>query len=178
MDSEPPGQATSHTPHPPRVLPELASLRDMLFSDHSPVGHTNVPHFTWPLKVHVSQNSEIPGHDLLTGGPQRAQIQFENPNFVPSPPIPRDLDARAKNEYYRAMFRLPRDERLDGHTSCTLWTPFNKLHIPGQMFISSNYICFASKEEDGCHLIIPLREVSTRPHQLCPTSPGWPLSIQ
>ncbi|XP_054573084.1 TBC1 domain family member 9B isoform X1 [Eptesicus fuscus] len=74
--------------------------------------------------------------------------------------LKRDLDARAKNEYYRAMFRLPRDERLDGHTSCTLWTPFNKLHIPGQMFISSNYICFASKEEDGCHLIIPLREVT------------------
>nr|KAF6482309.1 TBC1 domain family member 9B [Molossus molossus] len=74
--------------------------------------------------------------------------------------LKRDLDAQAKNEYYRARFRLPRDERLDGHTSCTLWTPFNKLHIPGQMFISSNYICFASKEEDICHLIIPLREVT------------------
>ncbi|XP_060053314.1 TBC1 domain family member 9B isoform X2 [Erinaceus europaeus] len=74
--------------------------------------------------------------------------------------LKRDLDARAKNECYRATFRLPKDERLDGHTSCTLWTPFNKLHIPGQMFISSNYICFASKEEDTCHLIIPLREVT------------------
>lgn len=72
----------------------------------------------------------------------------------------RDLDARAKNECYRATFRLPKDERLDGHTGCTLWTPFNKLHIPGQMFISNNYICFASKEEDACRLIIPLREVS------------------
>uniref|UniRef100_A0A2K6FSZ3 TBC1 domain family member 9B n=1 Tax=Propithecus coquereli TaxID=379532 RepID=A0A2K6FSZ3_PROCO len=75
--------------------------------------------------------------------------------------LKRDLDARAKNECYRATFRLPRDERLDGHTGCTLWTPFNKLHIPGQMFISNNYICFASKEEDACHLIIPLREVSS-----------------
>ncbi|XP_028383555.1 TBC1 domain family member 9B isoform X1 [Phyllostomus discolor] len=74
--------------------------------------------------------------------------------------LKRDLDARAKNEFYRATFRLPGDERLDGHTSCTLWTPFSKLHIPGQMFISSNYICFASKEEDACHLIIPLREVT------------------
>ena len=81
--------------------------------------------------------------------------------LTPAPfPTTRDLDARAKNECYRATFRRPRDERLDGHTSCTLWTPFNKLHIPGQMFISSNYICFASKEEDACHLIIPLREVS------------------
>ncbi|XP_004696906.1 TBC1 domain family member 9B isoform X2 [Echinops telfairi] len=74
--------------------------------------------------------------------------------------LKRDLDARAKNECYRATFRLPRDERLDGHTGCTLWTPFSKLHVPGQMFISNNYICFASKEEDACHLIIPLREVT------------------
>ncbi|XP_051024405.1 TBC1 domain family member 9B isoform X1 [Acomys russatus] len=74
--------------------------------------------------------------------------------------LKRDLDARAKNECYRAAFRLPKDERLDGHTGCTLWTPFNKLHIPGQMFISNNYICFASKEEDACRLIIPLREVT------------------
>ncbi|XP_019516920.1 PREDICTED: TBC1 domain family member 9B [Hipposideros armiger] len=79
--------------------------------------------------------------------------------------LKRDLDARAKNESYRATFRLPGDERLDGHTSCTLWTPFNKLHIPGQMFISSNYICFASKEEDACHLIIPLREASPAPQE-------------
>ncbi|XP_029439110.1 TBC1 domain family member 9B isoform X2 [Rhinatrema bivittatum] len=74
--------------------------------------------------------------------------------------LKRDLDARAKNERYRATFRLPKDERLDGHTDCTLWTPFAKMHIPGQMFVSNNYICFASKEEDACHLIIPLREVT------------------
>ncbi|XP_063580629.1 TBC1 domain family member 9B isoform X4 [Pongo abelii] len=92
--------------------------------------------------------------------------------------LKRDLDARAKNECYRATFRLPRDERLDGHTSCTLWTPFNKLHIPGQMFISNNYICFASKEEDACHLIIPLRESSPAPQEVSeqPASPASPLS--
>ncbi|XP_062941638.1 TBC1 domain family member 9B isoform X3 [Cynocephalus volans] len=92
--------------------------------------------------------------------------------------LKRDLDARAKNECYRATFRLPRDERLDGHTGCTLWTPFNKLHIPGQMFISNNYICFASKEEDACHLIIPLRESSPAPQEVLeqPTSPSSPLS--
>ncbi|KAE8614078.1 hypothetical protein XENTR_v10007971 [Xenopus tropicalis] len=74
--------------------------------------------------------------------------------------LKRDLDARAKNERYRATFRLPRDERLDGHTDCTLWTPFAKMHIPGQMFVSNNYICFSSKEEEACLLIIPLREVT------------------
>uniref|UniRef100_A0AAY4AM99 TBC1 domain family member 9 n=1 Tax=Denticeps clupeoides TaxID=299321 RepID=A0AAY4AM99_9TELE len=73
----------------------------------------------------------------------------------------RDLDARAKSERYRALFRLPKDEKLDGHTDCTLWTPFNKMHILGQMFVSTNYICFTSKEETVCSLIIPLREVSS-----------------
>ncbi|KAK2501404.1 hypothetical protein MC885_004308 [Smutsia gigantea] len=51
--------------------------------------------------------------------------------------LKRDLDARAKNEWYRATFRLPQDERLDGHTGCTLWTPFSKLHIPGQIVLPS-----------------------------------------
>ncbi|XP_054648391.1 TBC1 domain family member 9B isoform X2 [Dunckerocampus dactyliophorus] len=74
--------------------------------------------------------------------------------------LKRDLDARAKNERYRSTFRLTQDERLDGHTDCTLWTPFAKMHVVGQLFISNNYICFNSREEDLCQLIIPLREVS------------------
>ncbi|XP_042274745.1 TBC1 domain family member 9B isoform X1 [Thunnus maccoyii] len=74
--------------------------------------------------------------------------------------LKRDLDARAKNERYRTMFRLTQDERLDGHTDCTLWTPFAKMHVVGQLFISNNYICFSSREEELCQLIIPLREVS------------------
>uniref|UniRef100_A0A3P8Z144 TBC1 domain family member 9B n=1 Tax=Esox lucius TaxID=8010 RepID=A0A3P8Z144_ESOLU len=74
--------------------------------------------------------------------------------------LKRDLDARAKNERYRALFRLTQDERLDGHTDCTLWTPFAKMHIVGQLFVSNNYICFCSRDEDLCQLIIPLREVS------------------
>nr|DBA28973.1 TPA: hypothetical protein GDO54_009249 [Pyxicephalus adspersus] len=74
--------------------------------------------------------------------------------------LKRDLDARAKSERYRSLFRLPKNEKLDGHTDCTLWTPFSKRHIVGQMFVSTNYICFTSKEENLCSLIIPLREVT------------------
>lgn len=59
------------------------------------------------------------------------------------------------------MFRLTQDERLDGHTDCTLWTPFAKMHVVGQLFISNNYICFNSRDEDLCQLIIPLREVNS-----------------
>ncbi|KAA0709761.1 TBC1 domain family member 9B [Triplophysa tibetana] len=50
--------------------------------------------------------------------------------------LKRDLDARAKNERYRGLFRLTPDERLDGHTDCTLWTPFAKMHVVGQMFVT------------------------------------------
>ncbi|XP_038142595.1 TBC1 domain family member 9B [Cyprinodon tularosa] len=74
--------------------------------------------------------------------------------------LKRDFDARAKNERYRSMFRLTQDERLDGHTDCTLWTPFAKMHVVGQLFISNSYVCFSSREEDLCQLIIPLREVT------------------
>uniref|UniRef100_A0A8C9S992 TBC1 domain family member 9 n=1 Tax=Scleropages formosus TaxID=113540 RepID=A0A8C9S992_SCLFO len=91
--------------------------------------------------------------------------------------LKRDLDARAKSERYRALFRLPKDEKLDGHTDCTLWTPFNKTHILGQMFVSTNYICFTSKEETLCSLIIPLREVTiVEKADSCSVLPS-PLSI-
>lgn len=91
--------------------------------------------------------------------------------------LKRDLDARAKSERYRALFRLPKDEKLDGHTDCTLWTPFNKMHILGQMFVSTNYICFTSKEENLCSLIIPLREVTiVEKADSCSVLPS-PLSI-
>uniref|UniRef100_A0A3B4BK84 TBC1 domain family, member 9 (with GRAM domain) n=1 Tax=Periophthalmus magnuspinnatus TaxID=409849 RepID=A0A3B4BK84_9GOBI len=51
----------------------------------------------------------------------------------------RDLDARAKNQQYRSWF---------------------KSHVPGQLFVSSSCLCFRSKQEDVCQLIIPLREVT------------------
>ncbi|XP_062334252.1 TBC1 domain family member 9, partial [Osmerus eperlanus] len=86
------------------------------------------------------------------------RLRRKSPKKVPA--LKRDLDARAKSERYRAVFRLPKDEKLDGHTDCTLWTPFNKRHILGQMFVSTNYICFTSKELTLCSLIIPLREVT------------------
>ncbi|XP_030251711.1 TBC1 domain family member 9B isoform X5 [Sparus aurata] len=93
-----------------------------------------------------------------TSLPSRGLTLFSN--HVPDMKLTGDFDARAKNERYRTMFRLTQDERLDGHTDCTLWTPFAKMHVVGQLFISNNYICFNSREEDLCQLIIPLREVS------------------
>uniref|UniRef100_A0A8C9VYB8 TBC1 domain family member 9 n=1 Tax=Scleropages formosus TaxID=113540 RepID=A0A8C9VYB8_SCLFO len=85
---------------------------------------------------------------------------FEQDLSLPELKSKMDLDARAKSERYRSLFRLPKDEKLDGHTDCTLWTPFSKKHVVGQLFVSKNYICFSSKEEAQCSLVIPLREVT------------------
>lgn len=59
--------------------------------------------------------------------------------------IKRDLDARARSDAFRSAFCLPLDEKLDGDTDCVLWTPFNKQHVWGRLYLSSNYICFASR---------------------------------
>ncbi|XP_048078586.2 TBC1 domain family member 8 isoform X6 [Ursus arctos] len=77
----------------------------------------------------------------------------------PSQITKRDLEARAQNEFFRAFFRLPRQERLHDVVDCSLWTPFSRCHTVGRMFASDRYICFASKEDGCCNVILPLREV-------------------
>ncbi|XP_041055707.1 TBC1 domain family member 8 [Carcharodon carcharias] len=73
----------------------------------------------------------------------------------------KDLEARMQTEYFRACFRLPRAEKLIVIVDSFLWTPYNQCHTAGKLYISENYICFASKEEGSCYVIIPLQEVVT-----------------
>ncbi|XP_054977824.1 TBC1 domain family member 8 [Sorex araneus] len=91
---------------------------------------------------------------------------LDNESFELDPPLQdpgqvtkRDLEARAQNEFFRAFFRLPRQERLHAVVDCSLWTPFSRCHTPGRMFASDTYICFASKEDGCCTVILPLQEV-------------------
>ncbi|GIY73581.1 TBC1 domain family member 9 [Caerostris darwini] len=81
---------------------------------------------------------------------------------VPKKPsyLKRDLDARAHSETYRSTFRLPLEEKLDGSTECSLWTPYNKQYAWGRMFLSSSYICFESQVRLLVSLVIPMREMS------------------
>nr|XP_023438363.2 TBC1 domain family member 8 isoform X2 [Dasypus novemcinctus] len=77
----------------------------------------------------------------------------------PSQITKRDLEARAQNEFFRAFFRLPREEKLHAVLDCALWTPFSRCHTAGRMFTSDSYICFASREDGCCTVVLPLREV-------------------
>ncbi|XP_054434002.1 TBC1 domain family member 8 isoform X2 [Pteronotus mesoamericanus] len=77
----------------------------------------------------------------------------------PSQITKRHLEARAQNEFFRAFFRLPKLEKLYAAVDCALWTPFSRCHTVGRMFASDSYICFASKEDGCCNVILPLREV-------------------
>ncbi|XP_074715170.1 TBC1 domain family member 8 isoform X3 [Strix uralensis] len=89
----------------------------------------------------------------------------------------RDLEARAQNELFRAFFRLPRKEKLHEVVDCSLWTPFSRCHTAGRMYTSDSYICFASKENGCCNVIIPLRESSPAFGSMCVLRDGEPACL-
>ncbi|EDO49828.1 predicted protein [Nematostella vectensis] len=76
------------------------------------------------------------------------------------PTLKRDLDARAQSEYYRNLFRLPVEEKLDGHCECTLWSPHNKAHVWGTLYCSPNFLCFNSKIRQLLSVVVPMREIT------------------
>ncbi|XP_067889967.1 TBC1 domain family member 8 isoform X2 [Heterodontus francisci] len=88
-------------------------------------------------------------------------FELDPPLQEPTQITKKNLEARMQNEYFRACFRLPRAEKLDEIVDCFLWTPYSQCHTAGKLYISENYICFASKEEGSCYVIIPLQEVVT-----------------
>ncbi|XP_047457488.1 TBC1 domain family member 8 [Mugil cephalus] len=71
----------------------------------------------------------------------------------------RILEEQALREYVLALFRLPRGEKLYEVASCSVWTPHARCHTPGTLYTTDNYLCFSSREEGSCTLLIPLSEV-------------------
>ncbi|XP_074550748.1 TBC1 domain family member 8 [Halichoeres trimaculatus] len=71
----------------------------------------------------------------------------------------RILEEQALREYVLALFRLPRSERLHDVASCSVWTPHARCHTAGTLYTTDSYLCFSSREEGNCTLLIPLSEV-------------------
>ncbi|KAM9850519.1 TBC1 domain family member 8 [Aulostomus maculatus] len=71
----------------------------------------------------------------------------------------RILEEQALREYVLALFRLPRGERLHEVASCAVWTPHARCHTHGTLYTTDNYLCFSSREEGHCILLVPLAEV-------------------
>lgn len=73
--------------------------------------------------------------------------------------IKRDLDARARSDAFRSLFRLPLSAKLDGDVDCMLMTPYNKHYVWGRLYLSSGYICYGSRVQDLVTLVLPVREI-------------------
>ncbi|KAK7098500.1 hypothetical protein V1264_002776 [Littorina saxatilis] len=73
--------------------------------------------------------------------------------------LKRDLDAKARSERFRAVFKLPALEKLDGDEDCSLWTPYNKQHAGGRLYLSQNFVCFTSKVLNLVTLVIPMSDI-------------------
>uniref|UniRef100_A0A3Q1B4K2 TBC1 domain family member 8B n=1 Tax=Amphiprion ocellaris TaxID=80972 RepID=A0A3Q1B4K2_AMPOC len=71
----------------------------------------------------------------------------------------RILEEQAIREYVLALFRLPRGEKLYEVASCSVWTPHARCHTAGSLYTTDSYLCFSSREEGNCILLIPLSEV-------------------
>uniref|UniRef100_A0A1A7XAR1 TBC1 domain family member 8B n=2 Tax=Iconisemion striatum TaxID=60296 RepID=A0A1A7XAR1_9TELE len=71
----------------------------------------------------------------------------------------RILEEQAIREYVLALFRLPRGEKLHEVASCSVWTPHARCHTAGMLYTTDSYVCFSSREEGCCTLLIPLSEV-------------------
>lgn len=95
----------------------------------------------------------------------------------------RHLNTKQHSEQYRAYFRLPQGEILDGQikgkSACTkeiygfwandiiqyglivasLWLPYAKRYVSGTIFVSQHFLCFKSEIKDEVSLVIPFNTI-------------------
>ncbi|KAK7154641.1 hypothetical protein R3I94_007841 [Phoxinus phoxinus] len=71
----------------------------------------------------------------------------------------RVLEEQVLRQYVLSLFGLPRAERVQEVMSCSVWTPHARCHTPGTVYTTDGYLCFSSREEGQCTLIIPLAEI-------------------
>ncbi|XP_068602620.1 TBC1 domain family member 8 [Brachionichthys hirsutus] len=71
----------------------------------------------------------------------------------------RILEEQALREYVLALFRLPRAEKLHEVAPCAVWTPHARCHTGGTLYATGSYLCFSSRDEGHCLLLLPLSEI-------------------
>ncbi|XP_045785800.1 TBC1 domain family member 9 isoform X2 [Maniola jurtina] len=150
---------------------ELAKTNSLLFPDSIKVVTRDGEHyFTMFLKKNetfalMQQLANIAMKELIDDKSGTFNIDKDLltklSKNVPKKPsfLKRDLDARKQSNLYTLRFRLPHTEKLDGTEECTLWTPYNKKHNWGRLYLSQNFICFDSRVPNLVRLTIPLRNV-------------------
>ncbi|XP_073840072.1 TBC1 domain family member 8/9 isoform X1 [Musca autumnalis] len=77
------------------------------------------------------------------------------------PALCSDLTARQKSEEYRMYFRLPQREIIDGTIKANLFTPYSKRYVPGNIYLSTNFICFTSDTKGFVSVVIPLKVIKS-----------------
>lgn len=84
-----------------------------------------------------------------------------NGNGSMKPSLFRDLTVLQKSETYKMLFRLPQKEIVDGRIKAYVWTPYNKKFVSGNIYLSTNFLCFGSDVADLVSLVIPLRTIQS-----------------
>ncbi|KAM9342103.1 TBC1 domain family member 8 [Pholidichthys leucotaenia] len=103
----------------------------------------------------IGQLADIALRRLLDSGGLELDRVLQQPARITK----RILEEQAIREYVLALFRLPRSERLYEVASCSMWTPHSRCHTAGTLYTTDGYLCFSSREEGSCTLLIPLSEV-------------------
>ncbi|XP_055054926.2 TBC1 domain family member 8B isoform X1 [Misgurnus anguillicaudatus] len=83
----------------------------------------------------------------------------EHPLANPLHITQRALEIHARNQSFRAFFRLAQEENLCEVYESFLWVPFSHVNTLGKICVSENYLCYASQDGSQCHLIIPIWEI-------------------
>uniref|UniRef100_A0A8B9J8Y7 TBC1 domain family member 8B n=1 Tax=Astyanax mexicanus TaxID=7994 RepID=A0A8B9J8Y7_ASTMX len=66
----------------------------------------------------------------------------------------RALEVHARNQAFRAFFRLPQEENLCEVYESFLWVPFSHYNTLGKVCVSERYLCFASQDGSQCRIVI------------------------
>lgn len=78
----------------------------------------------------------------------------------------RDFTAQQHSIEYRAFFRLPSTEKLDGMVKANLWLHHSKRLASGTIYLSQNFLCFKSEVQGLVSLIIPLAKIGVSGMQI------------